>query len=166
MKLEERKSMLMLKKIIAILLIVAFVNIVWGCGTKEEKKAKHLANAQKYVKSLEYKKAVIEYKNVVQIDPKDDSAHYELGQVYLKLKRGQEAFRSFLRAVELNPGHLDAQLILGNIYLLSKKVEEARKKAELILSGSGVLTPTIKWLIMTAKLDLNIKDHSKNNVET
>jgi Tfp pilus assembly protein PilF len=76
MNIAERKSLFLLKKLVNILLIIAFVNIFWGCGTEEEKKAKHLANAQKYVKSLEYRKAVIEYKNVVQIDPKDDSAHY------------------------------------------------------------------------------------------
>ena len=59
MNCDENKSLLVLKRIISILLIVAFINIFYGCGTEEEKRAKHLANAQKYVKSLEYKKAVI-----------------------------------------------------------------------------------------------------------
>ena len=133
MSLEVGRSPLVLKKIINIFLILAFATVCWGCGTSEEKKAKHLANARKYVKNLEYNKAVIEYRNVIQVDPKDASVHYELGQIYLELKKGPEAFRSFQRVAELDPDHLDAQLKLGNIYLLSKKTEEARKKAELIL---------------------------------
>ena len=128
MSLEKRRSLFVFKKIINIFLIVAFSAIYGGCSTSEEKKAKHLANARKYVESQEYKKAVIEFKNVIQIDPKDASAHYELGEVYLKLKKGSEAFRSFQKTTEIDPDHLDAQLKLGNIYLLTKRERRQGKK--------------------------------------
>jgi len=124
----------LLFKWLSFFLIAAFVTVNWSCSSSEEKKAKHLTRAQEYEERQEYSKAVIEYKNVIQIDPQDAAVHHALGKIYLKLKKGQEAFRSFLRTTELDPGNLDAQVSLGNLYLLTKKTDEARKKAELILA--------------------------------
>lgn len=107
-----------------------------GCANKEEKKGKHLERARQYVEANELKKAVIEFKNVVQLDPKNDSAYYELGDIYLKLKQGSEAFQSFSRAASVNPDNLKAQLKVGQMFLLGKNTEEARKKAELVLEKS------------------------------
>jgi len=47
----------------------------FGCANKEEKKAKHLAAAKEYIEKSEYHKAVIELKNAVKLDPKDDEAY-------------------------------------------------------------------------------------------
>ena len=55
----RKESTWMLKKIVAIFMIAAFATILCGCGTKEEKKSKHLANAQKYEEQQEYSKAAI-----------------------------------------------------------------------------------------------------------
>ena len=56
-----------------------------GCASKEEKKAKHWKRARQYIEKKEFKKAVIELKNVIQLAPEDDEANYELGETYLKL---------------------------------------------------------------------------------
>jgi tetratricopeptide (TPR) repeat protein len=69
-----------------------------------------VANACKYVKSLEYNKAVIEYGNIIQVDPKDASVHYELGEVYLN--QNEETKAALEEALEFNkefPGHKKAQ---------------------------------------------------------
>jgi len=124
----------LLAKWLSFFFIAAFLTVSLSCSSSEEKKTKHLTRAQEYEERQEYSKAVIEYKNVIQIDPQDAAAHHALGKIYLKLKKGQEAFRSFLRTTELDPDNLDAQVSLGNIYLLTKKTDEARKKAELILT--------------------------------
>lgn len=116
------------------LLWLAFVLV--GCATKEEKKAKHWSKAKQYIEKNELSKAVIELRNVTQLDPKDDAAQYELGETYLKLKQGREAFQAFSRAVAANPENLVAQLKVGQIFLLGKKTAEAREKAELILKKS------------------------------
>jgi tetratricopeptide (TPR) repeat protein len=105
-----------------------------GCGSKEEKMEKHLAKAKAYVASNEYKKAVIEYKNVLQLESKNDTAQYELGETYLKLKEVQEAFQSFSRAVSINPENIKAQIKMGQLLLLGRQTKEAKEKAELVLS--------------------------------
>jgi len=117
------------------LVLFAFI-LSGGCASKEEKMAKHLARARQYVENGELKKAVIEYKNVVQLNSNHDQAYYELGETHLKLKQGREGFQAFSRAVSVNPENLRAQLKLGQLFLLGKKTEEARKKAESILEKS------------------------------
>ena len=107
-----------------------------GCASKEEKESKHLERARKYVEKSEFKKAVIEFRNVVQLNPENDAVHYELGETYLKLQQGREAYQSFSRAVSLNPENMKAQLKMGQILLLGKKTEEAKKRAELVLENS------------------------------
>jgi len=109
---------------------------VSGCTSKENKKAKHLENARQYIEKNELQKAVIELKNVIQLDSEDDSAYAELGETYLKLKQGSEAFQAFSKATSINPNNLKAQTKIGQLLLLGRKPEEARKKAELVLKNT------------------------------
>jgi Tfp pilus assembly protein PilF len=111
----------------AMLVAILFVLCI-GCASKEEKEARHLERARQYVEKTEFKKAVIEFRNVVQLDPENDAAHYELGETYLKLQQGREAFQSFSRAVSVNPENMKAQLKMGQILLLGKRTEEAKKR--------------------------------------
>jgi tetratricopeptide (TPR) repeat protein len=113
--------------------VLAVFILAAGCASKEEKKGEHLEKAREYVQKNELKKAVIEYKNAAQLDPKDDTVYYELGDTFLKLKQGREAFQAFSQAASVNPTNLKAQLKVGQILLLGKQTEEARKKAELVL---------------------------------
>ncbi|MEJ2726501.1 MAG: tetratricopeptide repeat protein, partial [Deltaproteobacteria bacterium] len=113
--------------------VLALFIIAAGCASKEEKKGEHLEKAREYVQKNELKKAVIEYKNAAQLDPKDDAVYYELGDTFLKLKQGRDAFQAFSQAVNVNPANLKAQLKVGQILLLGKQTQKARKKAELVL---------------------------------
>ena len=127
MNFVGRKCLLVLKKVVTILLIIAFVTIFYGCGTEEEKKTKHLANAQKYVKSLEYKKAV-------QAEQGNAKAHYQLAVAYLATAQTKLALEEFEKSIGLDPDNLDAQLKVGQFYLASKRTKEANIKAEFVLS--------------------------------
>ena len=123
-------------RVALILLTCAVLVLLVGCSSKEEKKGKHLKRAEQYLEKNELKKAVIELKNVVQLDPEDDEAFYRLGETSLKLKQGREAFQAFSRAVSINPNNLKAQLKMGQLFLLGKRTAEAREKAEFILDTS------------------------------
>jgi len=121
---------------VGVMLISLTLLLAGGCASKEEKKAKHFKNAKEYIAKNELKKAVIELKNVVQLDPKDAAAYLELGEAYLKLKEPREAFQAYTRAVSANPDNLKAQLKLGQMLLLGRQTDEAKKKADLILAKS------------------------------
>ena len=131
MKSRTQSNVLILVCILS-LAFAAFA--VSGCAGKEEKKAKHLERARQYMAKNELRKAVIELKNAVQLDPNDDGAYVELGETHLKLRETREAFQAFSTAANLNADNLNAQLKVGQMLLLGRQSEEAKKKAELILA--------------------------------
>jgi tetratricopeptide (TPR) repeat protein len=114
-------------------LFFSLMGLTFGCAGKEDQESNPLFRAREYVEKGQYQKAVIEFKNAIDLDQENDRTHYELGETYLQLKDGREAFKSFSRAVTLNPANLEAQLKLGQVFLLGKRTAEARKRAELIL---------------------------------
>jgi len=108
--------------------------ILWGCGSPEAKKAKHLERGDTYFNEEKYNEAIIEYRNVVQIDPKHGDAHYKLGLCYLKTGKGTEAFRAFSTdkakekaelVLSRKPENLDALLLLGGVFIQENKIDEA-----------------------------------------
>jgi Tfp pilus assembly protein PilF len=73
-------------KILGFFLVLGiFVGIFPACSTPEENKAKHFEKGMNYFQEEKYKEAVIEFKNVVQIDPKYGPGHYQMALAYLKI---------------------------------------------------------------------------------
>jgi tetratricopeptide (TPR) repeat protein len=101
-----------------------------------KKEAKHMERARAYIEKNELRKAVIEYMNVVQINPKNDMAYLELGDAHLRLNQGGEAFEAFSRAAAANPNNMEAQLRLGQFLLLNKQTQAAKEKAVLVLENN------------------------------
>ena len=105
----------------------------------EEKKAKHYERGMAYFNDEKYQEAVIEFKNIIQLDPKDANAYHQLALIHLKLgglPDLQAAFGELSKAVEIDPTIQDAQLKLGEFYLLSQKPKEAKKHADIVLTSS------------------------------
>ncbi len=131
-----------------------------SCSSKEDKKSRHLKRAKQYMEKNELNKALIELKNVVQLDPNDE-VYVELGETYFKLKQGGEAFQAFSKAVAANPKNMKAQLRLGQLLLLGRKTDEARKKAELVLQEQPENTEALSLLsgvqVQEKDLDAAIK---------
>src|SRR3989337_2876245 len=89
-----------------------------ACSSPEQKKAKHMKRGLKYFNDAKYNEAVIEFKNVVKLSPKDGEGHYHLGLALIRSGRVQDlsnAYQELSQAVEINPDIMDAQIQLGNI---------------------------------------------------
>jgi tetratricopeptide (TPR) repeat protein len=117
-----------------------------GCASKEEREAMHLERAKAYLAEERLEEAVIELKNVVQLDPNHDEAYVELGDAYLKLQKPKEGYQAFLEAVSVNPDNTEAQIKLGQIYFLAKNTDKAREKVELVLSNNPDNTDALNLL--------------------
>ena len=123
-------------------LVLPFVLVSLGNCTQlsaEEKKAKHYERGMAYFNEEKYQEALIEFKNIIQLDPKDAKAYHQLALIHLKLgglTDLQAAFGELSKAVEIDPTIQDAQLKLGEFYLLSQKPKEAKKQADIVLTSS------------------------------
>ena len=100
-----------------------------ACGGAEERKARHQERGDALFAEGSYEKARVEYKNVLQIDPKDVKARGGLAQTLEKLEQWREAVGHYRAAVEADPQNLQARVQLGRLFLLANALDEADKLA-------------------------------------
>ena len=115
------------KSLVAVMLAAS---LLAGCGGSEERKAKYLERGKAYLEEENYDKARIEFKNVLQIDPKTAEAYYLLGQIAERQQEWAKAFANYSKAVDLDPSHLQARGRLGRFYLLQAAAYKERGDTE------------------------------------
>ena len=97
-----------------------------ACGGAEGRKAKYLERGKSQMKEEKFDKAQVEFRNVLQIDPKNAQAYYYLGQIAEKQRNLQQAFGYYSKTVELAPDNLDAQSKIGRLLLLSGNIDKTK----------------------------------------
>ena len=70
-----------------------------GCGDAEEQKAKYLERGKTYFAEENFEKARVEFKNVLQIDPKDVEARYMLARIQEQKQNFRAAFKNYARVI-------------------------------------------------------------------
>jgi len=102
----------------------------------EAKREKHYQRGRNYVAEEKYSEAIVEFKNVLQLDPNHVDAKYQLGLAYLKMggpANLRNAFKMLSEAVEKKPDLLDAQIKLAGLYLASNDLQRAKEKSDLVI---------------------------------
>ena len=122
-------------KLFKLLILMVFAYLLISCGGAEERKAAYLEKAKASIEAGDLDKARIELKNVLQIDPKDGEAYYQLGEIYEQSNNYKKAYSNYLKAEELAPELLINQARLGRIYLaLINDAAKAQEKIDFILT--------------------------------
>ena len=124
-----------------ITIIVASSLPLQGCSkfSPEAKKETHRQRGLAYFEKGQFQEALIELKNLIQIDPKDADGHYRLALTYIKLgglPNLQAAYGELSKTVELDAANQDAQLKLAEMYLASQQPTKARERAEVVLASA------------------------------
>jgi tetratricopeptide (TPR) repeat protein len=96
-----------------------------------------LSRGSAYQKAKDYPAAIIEYKNVLQIDPNNAAAHWGLAKGYLANQQIQEGFWELRETVRLDPDNKDAREQLSQLLLLGGDPDEALAQAEELISRGG-----------------------------
>jgi tetratricopeptide (TPR) repeat protein len=99
----------------AALILVITSLVLAGCSTPQQKKAKFIAAGKQLLVKKDYQRAILQFKNALQLDPKDAEAHYQLAEGYLALGGMQQAAGELYKATELDPKHAKAQLTLAEL---------------------------------------------------
>jgi len=116
--------------LLATLLFAPLLALLAACSSPEDKVAGHLERAEAFMAAEDFKKAAVEAKNAVQIQPKNAQAHFILAKLAWREAKFPEAFSQLTMAVESDPNLIEARLRLGDLYFSSGEVEEAAAQAE------------------------------------
>lgn len=139
-------------RILALALLLAGVA---GCGSREQRRAEHLALGQAHFQQGEYDKARVEMKNVLQIDPGDVEALCLLGQVEEGQRQWARAVGYYRKALELAPRHVPALERLGRIHLLARDFAGVEKTVAAIrkLQPDNLVADTLMAAVAAGRGD-------------
>ena len=139
------------------------VALVAGCSA-EARKARHLERGDGYFAEKQYREAVLEYGNVVAIEPTNIHANGRLGLSHLELGEFAPAFRHLSIARQGAPDDVAVRLKLGTLYLLSRQIDEARAEADAVIA---VEPANFEALILQAQTAASLEErtHSLETLE-
>jgi len=127
-----------MRRMLTRIVVLAACSFALGaCQDDEEKVVEHLSRGSAYQKAADYPAAIIEYKNVLQIDPNNAAAHWGLAKGYLANQQIPEGFWELRETVRLDPDNMDARAQLSQLLLLAGDPDEALVQAEELISRGG-----------------------------
>lgn len=116
-----------------VLLLAPLLALLAACSPPEDKVAEHLKNAEAFMAAEDWKRAALEAKTAVQIQPKNAEAHLILAKLAWRESKFPAAFNHLSMAVESDPNLVEARLRLGDLYFSSGDADAAAAQAEAAL---------------------------------
>jgi tetratricopeptide (TPR) repeat protein len=158
----------MAKRSVVVLAVLAAVWALAGCArSPQDKEARFLKAGKAQLEKKDYTRAILQFKNAIQVMPKDAEAYYRLGLAYLGAGDLRTAAMCFRKGVELNPKHADAQLMLAQIMATSSNQEvlqDAAKRAQDVLTGAPDNVQALNTLA-TTELKLGRPDDAEKHLQ-
>ncbi len=134
-------------------LVSAITVALISCGGAEERKVKYLEKGKAYIEEQNYEKALIEIKNVLQIDPKFAEAHYVMGQINEQEKELRKAMGNYSKAIELDPQHIGAKVGLAKIYVIAGTEDYINKAKQLLTEVKNAVSDHPEADLISATID-------------
>jgi tetratricopeptide (TPR) repeat protein len=78
-----------------------------------------------------YNNAIDSFRKTIELNPDDESAHYNLGIIYSKKKMYNDAILEYKKVIETNPGLPDVHFNLGMAYRERGMLLQARREVSL-----------------------------------
>ncbi len=117
-----------------IVLLIGFMLVISGCGGADSRKEKYIQSGNEYYFQDICKKAKLDYKNALQIDPKTVDALIGLSRCMVEENEWRNAYQLLSSALETDPNSVDAKLDLSKMYLLSGDNEKSYQLIEDVLA--------------------------------
>ena len=113
-------------RFVALLLIVGSVA---ACKSSEERAADHLQSGLELAEAGDQKRAIVEFRNVLQLDQNNEAARRAMAFALYELGRPKQAYGNFLRVAELNPTDAEARIWLSELAFQARAWEEFDRHA-------------------------------------
>ena len=114
------------------LLAAMFLLGLTACEAPEEKAARHYERGVALYEEGEDAKAMIEFRHVLRLDPKNADAIYRTGLIHERAGRLGEAYAAFRQAVDERPGLVAAHAKIGALALAGNQLDDAAAAAAAI----------------------------------
>jgi Flp pilus assembly protein TadD len=139
---------------IAIPTALLFAGILAACGGAQSRFATHMKRGQEYLSAGDYSKANVEFRNAMQIQPKDASARLLAGTAAERLGRAREAVGLYQAVVDSEPENVDARAHLARVLIFAGAADAAVKAIEPALVKHPE-DPVLLTLRGTARVELH-----------
>ncbi len=116
------------------LYVLAFLMVTASCDLVEKSYDDYFNSAVEAFNQEDYKKASLEFKNAVKLNPESSQSYYYLALLNEKSRLFKAMKVNLQQALKYDPQLVDARVRLAKIGLLFNDVENASKEVELILS--------------------------------
>jgi len=142
---------MLVRRASACLILVVAIVLAAGCGGARSRLMTHMRSGQAYFDAGNFTKASIEFRNALQISPKDVSARLMAGRAAEKLGRIRAAAGLYQSVIDDQPNNLDARIDLGRLMIVGGAVDKGLKIIEPALA-SHPDDPRLLILRATARL--------------
>ena len=122
---ENTEGFNILKSIRRLSAIFLFLGILAGCSSPEEKAAEYVANADQLFIENNFDKAMIEYKNALQINQNLPDAWYGIARIHERKQEWKQAYATLIKIRDTNPNHVNGRIMLAQILLASNQMDQA-----------------------------------------
>ena len=152
---------------VALCLILAFLMGSAACSrSPAAQKARFMEAGRRFYDQKDYARAILQFKNAVDIAPLDPEPSYRLGLAYLDSGMVAQAAANFRRAATIDPKHAGAQLRLSELLELTADKDllaeaETRLKIVLDTAPSGQALNALAL----AELKLNRADDAQQHLD-
>jgi tetratricopeptide (TPR) repeat protein len=110
---------------IALASILATAVVVAGCGGAQSRLASHMKRGQDYLQRGDYAKAGVEFRNAMQIAPKDVEARVMAAEVQQKLGQLRGAYNLLQSVIEEHPDNIEARISLARLLVTAGSADQA-----------------------------------------
>jgi tetratricopeptide (TPR) repeat protein len=103
----------------AVLMLVVCSTMVASCGGAQSRLASHMRRGQEYFSHGDFAKANVEFRNAMQIAPKDPAARLMAAHTAEHLGQFGPAIGLYQSVVDSNPENVDARVSLGRLLTMA-----------------------------------------------
>jgi tetratricopeptide (TPR) repeat protein len=114
-------------------LLLASVLILAACGSPQEREAKHMESGKALYASGDLVKAILEFRNALQINPRGVEARYYVGLILERQGNLPAAYAAYQEVSLQDPNHREAQEKLGQFALMGADPEKALLHADRLI---------------------------------
>ena len=105
-----------------------------GCQDSEDQLDGFLEQGNAYLEDEQYEEAIIEFRNVLQIDPNNVEGHRNLSKAYFMTDQIQQGYWELSETVRLDPQDVDSRIQYTAITMAGRRFDEVLESADAIIA--------------------------------